>query len=125
MTDQTSAADALKPCPFCGGEAQDYGQVEIGGAVQTRIGCKDCGARSPVWGEGNTQHAWNTRAAAPQEVDIEDCRKFFDDWFGPAFGPPEHLERIAARHKKSKEEFAEKLKQFIERNLIGNAQGRG
>lgn len=42
------------------------------------------------------------------------CETFFDSWFGPAFGPPEHLERIAARHEKSKQEFSEKLYQFVQ-----------
>ena len=61
MTTDKTALDALLPCPFCGGEAQDYGQVEVGGAIQTRIGCQKCGARSPIWGDGNSQQAWNTR----------------------------------------------------------------
>jgi len=61
------------------------------------------------------------QSAAPVQdaggLDIEACRKFFDDWFGPAFGPPEHLERIAARHAKSREEFANKLMAFVASRL--------
>lgn len=41
------------------------------------------------------------------------CENFFDSWFGPAFGPPEHLDRIQKRHEKSKQEFSEKLKAFV------------
>lgn len=41
------------------------------------------------------------------------CENFFDSWFGPAFGPPEHLDRIEKRREKSKQEFSEKLRQFV------------
>lgn len=52
----------------------------------------------------------------------EACLKFFDDWFGPAFGPPEHLDRIAQRREKSKRKFAEKLSSFVQLYAQGRTQ---
>lgn len=48
-----------------------------------------------------------------QEELKKQCEKFFDEWFGPAFSPPEHLERIQERRKKSRAEFANKLSEFV------------
>jgi hypothetical protein len=42
------------------------------------------------------------------------CLNFFDSWFGPAIGAPEHLERIQARREKSRLEFAELLFRFVQ-----------
>lgn len=50
-----------------------------------------------------------------QGVNLQACSNFFDDWFGPAFGPPEHLERIQKRHEKSRRDFANRLATFIAR----------
>lgn len=41
------------------------------------------------------------------------CENFFDSWFGPPIGQPEHLERIEERRKKTKKEFADKLFKFV------------
>lgn len=53
----------LKPCPFCGGDAEKYECEEtdnIGGWV---IGCKKCGSSTKVFfGElVGLDEAWNTR----------------------------------------------------------------
>ncbi len=52
----------LKPCPFCGGEAEYVGSEGKGYWVQ----CKACYARGP-WGDYGYQAlaAWNRRA--PEE----------------------------------------------------------
>lgn len=41
------------------------------------------------------------------------CMNFFDSWFGPSIGAPEHLERIQARREKSKRDFADLLYRFV------------
>lgn len=74
MTDTPSAVDALKPCPFCGGDAERFECEEtdnIGGDV---IGCKKCGASTRVFfGEKEgVEDAWNTRASAPRKVEEPD-----------------------------------------------------
>ena len=61
---------SLKPCPFCGGEAQ----TDVGKAGQAaafcdlfRSYCMDCGTQSPEWSytEAEAITAWNTRAPIP------------------------------------------------------------
>lgn len=42
------------------------------------------------------------------------CENFFESWFGPVIGAPEHLERINARRERSKKEFAGLLYQFVQ-----------
>lgn len=58
-------ADDLKPCPFCGGDAE---RIEfIGGENEGRdvISCTQCQASSRVgfYNEENLVSAWNTRPA--------------------------------------------------------------
>lgn len=52
--------NGLEPCPFCGGEAHDYKKIVWNGETVPEIGCADCGARSPIFGD-NSAKAWNTR----------------------------------------------------------------
>ena len=56
----------LKPCPFCGGEAQDYRVTDYPKEVGKRYSviCNRCGARITTTYQQRTQaiHDWNTRA---------------------------------------------------------------
>ena len=56
-------SEKLKPCPFCGGEAEiwDSHPFEIGKIIE----CQKCGVRFAIpWAVINTQatEAWNRRA---------------------------------------------------------------
>ena len=47
------------------------------------------------------------------------CESFFESWFGPPIGQPEHMERVLERRKNTKKDFSETLYRFV--NLwIGN-----
>lgn len=55
-------SEELKPCPFCGGSAQEsFADFHDGGHVK----CSECGVTGPVW-SNDTQdavNAWNIRAS--------------------------------------------------------------
>lgn len=52
-------SEMLKPCPFCGGEAEVEQQ---GSARQSHvIACIDCGCRLETGETWNAGSAWNTR----------------------------------------------------------------
>mgnify|MGYP002635937994 CR=1 FL=1 len=63
-------SEALKHCPFCGGEARHYTGKAQGGKPWHYVRCVDCGALGPT--PPSTDHntsvieglteAWNTRA---------------------------------------------------------------
>lgn len=50
----------LKPCPFCGGEAESVINEYLRGF--TYIECHECGARGSTSKERQAIKAWNTRA---------------------------------------------------------------
>lgn len=71
-------SEKLKPCPFCGGEANLYVQMSVDGFVE----CRECVAiilrsvPNPWAGKGNSSEdflkhelaeAWNTRHASGEE----------------------------------------------------------
>lgn len=74
----------LKPCPFCGGEA-DGNFINSTGANRGRVCCKNdkCGAYSLQW----TVAQWNTRADIVEKPDDKEVREaveeidnaYFDD----------------------------------------------
>jgi len=78
----TRAGEALKPCPFCGGEAV----VEQQGTARCShiIACTDCGARletGEVWNAGSS---WNTRPLPqPSELvaEVKRLTALADDHF--------------------------------------------
>lgn len=58
----------LKPCPFCGSEAQmTTGFGAFGGRVQ--IDCTNCRNATWWWEEAVAVRSWNTRAALPSDAD--------------------------------------------------------
>jgi len=50
--------EELKPCPFCGGEAEYYGECDM-----VHVRCKVCGATTPGWWDEPEDAAadWNRR----------------------------------------------------------------
>ena len=53
----------LKPCPFCGGEADYYENYYHG----CNIYCQKCGAEFECDSEAEAIEAWNRRAEPPEE----------------------------------------------------------
>lgn len=52
----------LKPCPFCGGEAETLTAESMHGGYLFGIMCNDCRSRGDVYGtEAEAIEAWNTR----------------------------------------------------------------
>lgn len=55
--------DGLKPCPFCGGEAETLTADSMHGGYLFGIMCNDCRSRGDVYDtEAEAIAAWNTRA---------------------------------------------------------------
>lgn len=53
----------LKPCPFCGGEAETLTADSMHGGYLFGIMCNDCRSRGDVYDtEAEAIEAWNTRA---------------------------------------------------------------
>ena len=53
----------LKPCPFCGGEAEILTAESMHGGYLSGIMCNDCRSRGDVYDtEAEAIEAWNTRA---------------------------------------------------------------
>ena len=53
----------LKPCPFCGGEAEVYCDTQYGG-TQYQVWCTSCSAtvgRAWFWNKRDVIEAWNRR----------------------------------------------------------------
>ena len=58
----------LKPCPFCGGEAETLTAESMHGGYLFVIMCDDCCSRGGVYDtEAEAIEAWNTRAEMSQE----------------------------------------------------------
>lgn len=56
--------DELKPCPFCGGEAE----MREGSSTKPYVRCKRCGCRTGSSRyRGNVAKSWNARAAVTDE----------------------------------------------------------
>lgn len=87
--------DELKPCPFCGGEAEYHSDKGPTGEVYGWVGCNQCDAmsvhcdvRSMQPEETHPIDAWNTRAddariaALEQRVrELEDTIRVAAKWF--------------------------------------------
>lgn len=71
MTTETTAPDALLPCPFCGGEAQHYHRSDTTGWSNTDwVSCSDDGCGVSTAFEVSKASAiavWNRRAALEQK----------------------------------------------------------
>ena len=63
----------LKPCPFCGGEAEEYNNSDFHDCY--RVYCMDCGAETQAEEEWNRAKKWNKREGeiqlAKQQEEIE------------------------------------------------------
>jgi Lar family restriction alleviation protein len=71
----------LSPCPFCGGEAERIELDDEANFGGTCIGCKKCGASSPVHFEfkENLESSWNERkdgVAAERKAISEEARRY-------------------------------------------------
>jgi len=63
----------LKPCPFCGGEAETLTAESMHGGYLFGIMCNDCRSRGDVYGtESEAIAAWNSRAERTCEFNIKD-----------------------------------------------------
>lgn len=86
----------LKPCPFCGGQAE----VEQHGTHRQShvIACMDCGGRLET-GEVNEfrNRAWNTRALPKEVTDI--LRTYYEvaNQWGDPFEPREKYNEMVGR----------------------------
>lgn len=96
MTEQVEKV-ALKPCPFCGGEAERFtiGADEPSNAGGDVIFCTRCQASSHVeFGrKENLVSAWNTRT--PQDDSVARIVAWLR---GPAFGNRHPEDTAYARH---------------------------
>ncbi len=76
-------SNELKPCPFCGCEAEvlTMGTIRVG----MRIGCPDCGASlecGATWLEAaqwNNRHDDHKAALAEREAELEKARELLKD----------------------------------------------
>lgn len=48
MNDTQLIDEKLKPCPFCGNEAEVFGEILEGYGIQ----CKECGCCTPTFNDG-------------------------------------------------------------------------
>ena len=59
-------SEALRPCPFCGGEAKEHAAFASRSGVGVYVECGVCGAQSRTfWGDGAQDEAvgaWSRRA---------------------------------------------------------------
>lgn len=115
MTDTPSAADALKPCPFCGSNDIDpEGWMSL---TATGPACNNCSASA------NSIPEWQTRAAAPQEADDMQHDKIKRQTLKYAAAllnqceTPEQALRIIERNIKNLSNDIEQ--EYTQRNLIG------
>ncbi len=55
--------DELKPCPFCGGEAETIKSFLYGKVAGYTVSCKKCGCELKMYtSKQNAEKAWNRRA---------------------------------------------------------------
>lgn len=73
--------EALKPCPFCGGEASKV--VTFTGAFWFQ--CAGCGAQGPHKGVGDLEIAWNRRAPLPDEDGMVEMREALEQAYTEGF----------------------------------------
>ena len=82
----------LKPCPFCGGEAEMLTAESMNGGYLFGIMCNDCRSRGDVYDtEAEAIAAWNTRAVSiecaggycphcAKNRAVETCRNVNEEW---------------------------------------------
>jgi len=69
----------LKPCPFCGGEAEVLTAESMNGGYLFGVMCNDCRSRGDVYDtEAEAIAAWNIRAERTcRSIDQVDSGEFF------------------------------------------------
>lgn len=66
----------LKPCPFCGGEANFCYLVSKDNPMEYGVSCASCSASKRWYSSSQTAlEVWNTRATDCLAVDVDDCIK--------------------------------------------------
>lgn len=74
--------DELKPCPFCGGEAEVQEFTECGEVIGYEVHCMACDAINPHFSAAKTRGsavlAWNTRYK--RTCKIESCIEVWDEY---------------------------------------------
>ena len=78
-------SEKLKPCPFCGGEAQRF-SLGIGTAERVRIDCRGCHLKLSEWfsPEDVAVAAWNRRAPDPIRERLAEAIRAFGSPVEPA-----------------------------------------
>lgn len=93
--------EGLKPCPFCGGEAERFECEEADNTGGDVIGCKKCQASTRVFfgeKEGLIE-AWNTRHPDPVKAELVEALEIA--MVGGDYLPAERmqLEKVLAKGK--------------------------
>ena len=72
----------LKPCPFCGGEAEMLTAESMNGGYLFGIMCNDCCSRGDVYDtEAEAIAAWNSRAERTCEnVKLRQLIRYMEPW---------------------------------------------
>jgi Lar family restriction alleviation protein len=97
MTAQDAPArEALKPCPFCGGEAALWEAVHGDEGVEVRIDCVKCHATIYERTDLEALAAWNARAE--QEATANElasvARAGYEAWTAPGFPAVEFADAL-------------------------------
>jgi Lar family restriction alleviation protein len=109
MTDYSSpdTGQALKPCPFCGGENLSK---ERNGSGWPIVMCDDCGAKGPQieLDREDANKRWNARigpAQSPRDAVIEECARHLEqeaDLATNSLHCGDNSQTIAAVHRVSR-----------------------
>lgn len=90
--------DEVKPCPFCGGEADEHRDPGPTGELYVWVGCNDCDATSACVDERSMQPEesdavtlWNTRAE-PEAAPVEPVAFLYTDEEGGRVACVEQIE---------------------------------
>jgi len=95
MTAAPHMAEALKPCPFCGGEAEAISLFAKPHPGNTYVKCKVCSAATERGSYDWAVSAWNRRAPDEKDAEIARLREALDrsqrfeaaDWYWRTMDP--------------------------------------
>ena len=83
MTAAPHMAEALKPCPFCGGEAEAISLFAKPHPGNTYVKCKVCSAATERGSYDWAVSAWNRRAPDEKDAEIARLREALADQWRP------------------------------------------